>query len=90
MSRSLFDRLDLNITLFLNRLMAKFNAKLVKWGNSVGVSIPKPIRDSLNLEAGDDVQIHDIDNSIVITKENLEQARQALQEHRKKQERKVF
>ncbi|MGI0013685.1 MAG: AbrB/MazE/SpoVT family DNA-binding domain-containing protein [Nitrososphaera sp.] len=49
--------------------MAKFKAKLVKWGNSVGVSIPKPIRDSLELKAGDGVEIHDIENSIVIRKE---------------------
>ena len=35
--------------------MAKFKGKLVTWGNSVGVSLPKPVRDSLNLEAGDEV-----------------------------------
>jgi AbrB family looped-hinge helix DNA binding protein len=28
-------------------------------GNSVGVTIPKPIRDSLNFEAGDDVELVD-------------------------------
>lgn len=66
--------------------MAKFNGKLVKWGNSVGVSIPKPIRDSLGLEAGDDVQINDIDNSIVISKHNVELARFAMKEKRKKYE----
>jgi len=66
--------------------MAKFNAKLVKWGNSVGVSIPKPIRDSLGLEAGDDVEIKDIDDSIIIRKEGetdtIELARTSLKRKR--------
>ncbi len=48
--------------------MAKFKGKLVKWGNSVGVSLPKPVRDSLELEAGDEVEIVDKDDEIVITK----------------------
>lgn len=52
----------------LSYCMAKFKAKLVKWGNSVGISLPKPIRDSLNLEAGDEVEIIDKDDMIVIKK----------------------
>ena len=48
--------------------VAKFKAKLVKWGNSVGVSLPKPIRDSLELEAGDNVVITDKDGTILIQK----------------------
>jgi len=48
--------------------MAKFSGKLVKWGNSVGVSLPKPVRDSLNLDAGDEVEITDTVDSIVIRK----------------------
>ena len=48
--------------------MAKFRARLVKWGNSVGLSLPKPIRDSLDLEAGDEVEIIDKDDAIVIKK----------------------
>ncbi len=48
--------------------MAKFKAKLVKWGNSVGVSLPKPVRDSLDLEAGDEVEITDSGKIIVIRK----------------------
>ncbi|MEM3094882.1 MAG: AbrB/MazE/SpoVT family DNA-binding domain-containing protein [Nitrososphaera sp.] len=48
--------------------MAKFTGKLVKWGNSVGISLPKPIRDSLNLEAGDEIEIIDKDDSIIIKK----------------------
>lgn len=46
--------------------MAKFKAKLVKWGNSVGVSLPKPIRDSLDLNAGDEVEITDKDDAMII------------------------
>lgn len=48
--------------------MAKFRAKLVSWGNSVGLNLPKPIRDSLNLKAGDEVEIVDKEDSIIIKK----------------------
>ncbi len=48
--------------------MARFRAKLVKWGNSVGLSLPKPVRDSLNLKAGDSVEIIDKDDSVTIKK----------------------
>jgi AbrB family looped-hinge helix DNA binding protein len=48
--------------------MAKFRAKLVKWGNSVGLSLPKPIRDNLDLQAGDEVEIVDTGDIITIQK----------------------
>lgn len=48
--------------------MAKFYGTLIKWGNSVGINLPKPVRDSLNLEPGDRVEIVDKDDSIVIRK----------------------
>ena len=35
----------------------KFEATLVKWGNSVGFALPKPIRDGLELNAGDKIII---------------------------------
>ena len=41
---------------------------MVKWGNSVGVSLPKPIRDSLDLKAGEEVEIVDSDDSVIIRK----------------------
>lgn len=48
--------------------MAQFTGRLVKWGNSVGVSLPKPIRDSLKLKAGDEIEIVDTDNMIILKK----------------------
>ncbi len=48
--------------------MAIFKSTLVKWGNSVGVNIPKPIRDTLKLEAGDEVELIDKEDHIVIRK----------------------
>lgn len=48
--------------------MAVFKTKLVKWGNSVGVSIPKPIRDMLKLDAGDKVELVDKDGYFIIKK----------------------
>lgn len=48
--------------------MAVFKATLVKWGNSVGVNIPKPIRDTLKMEAGDEVELVDKEDHIVMRK----------------------
>lgn len=48
--------------------MAIFKTKLIKWGNSVGVTIPKPIRDTLNFEVGDDVELVDKENYVIIRK----------------------
>jgi AbrB family looped-hinge helix DNA binding protein len=52
------------------RLMAIFKTTLVKWGNSVGVSIPKPIRDTLKLDAGDEVELIDKDDHVVLRKQS--------------------
>jgi AbrB family looped-hinge helix DNA binding protein len=49
-------------------MMAVFRSTLIKWGNSVGVNIPKPIRDTLKMEAGDDVELIDKEDYIVIRK----------------------
>ncbi|MGI0073955.1 MAG: AbrB/MazE/SpoVT family DNA-binding domain-containing protein [Nitrosotalea sp.] len=48
--------------------MAVFKTKLIKWGNSVGVSIPKPVRDTLKLDAGDKVDLVDKDGYVIIKK----------------------
>lgn len=48
--------------------MAIFKSTLVKWGNSVGVNIPKPIRDTLKMDAGDEVELIDKEDHIVIRK----------------------
>ncbi|MFZ0329128.1 MAG: AbrB/MazE/SpoVT family DNA-binding domain-containing protein [Nitrososphaeraceae archaeon] len=48
--------------------MALFKTKLVKWGNSVGVTLPKPIRDTFKLEAGDEVELVDKEHYVIIRK----------------------
>ena len=48
--------------------MAVFKTKLVKWGNSVGVALPKPIRDTFKLEAGDEVELVDKEHYVIIRK----------------------
>jgi AbrB family looped-hinge helix DNA binding protein len=48
--------------------MAIFKTKLVKWGNSVGVTIPKPIRDTLDLTEGDEIQLVDKEDYIMLKK----------------------
>ena len=49
--------------------MAVFKTKLIKWGNSVGVVLPRPIRDIFNLEVGDAVELIDKQHYIIIKKE---------------------
>jgi AbrB family looped-hinge helix DNA binding protein len=48
--------------------MAKFKTKLNKWGNSVGINLPKPLRDTFNLESGDDIELEDKEDFIIIRK----------------------
>jgi AbrB family looped-hinge helix DNA binding protein len=38
-------------------MSAEFESTLVKWGNSVGLAIPKPIRDGMKLQPGDKLKI---------------------------------
>ena len=45
-----------------------FEATLVKWGNSVGFALPKPIRDGLKLNAGDKITLIVDNNKIYIEK----------------------
>lgn len=45
-----------------------FEATLVKWGNSVGFALPKPIRDGLKLNAGDKIIIVVNNDKIYIEK----------------------
>jgi AbrB family looped-hinge helix DNA binding protein len=48
--------------------VAVFKTKLIKWGNSVGITIPKPIRDTLNFTIGDDVELIDKENHVILRK----------------------
>jgi AbrB family looped-hinge helix DNA binding protein len=47
-------------------MLAVFKTKLVRWGNSVGVALPKPLRDTLKLEAGDEVELIDREDHIIM------------------------
>ena len=38
-------------------MSAIFEGTLVKWGTSVGVVIPKPVRDGMKLSAGDKIRL---------------------------------
>ena len=49
-------------------MSAEFEGTLVKWGTSVGLAIPKPIRDGMNLKAGDKIRILLRHNMICIQK----------------------
>ena len=43
------------------------NIKIAKWGNSLGIRIPKSIAEDNNLSDGDELEIATEDNRIVIT-----------------------
>lgn len=49
-------------------MSATFEATLVKWGNSIGFAIPKPIRDGMKLKPGDRIRIVLKENSVCIEK----------------------
>ena len=49
-------------------MSAEFEGTLVKWGTSLGLAIPKPIRDGMNLKAGDKIKILLRQNMICIKK----------------------
>ena len=51
--------------------MTVFKTKLVNWGNSVGVTLPKPIRDTFNLEVGDEVELIDKNEYVIIRKSRI-------------------
>ncbi|HYA84162.1 MAG TPA: AbrB/MazE/SpoVT family DNA-binding domain-containing protein [Candidatus Bathyarchaeia archaeon] len=48
--------------------VAIFKTKLIKWGNSVGITIPKPVRDTLGFKIGDDVELIDKENHVILRK----------------------
>jgi AbrB family looped-hinge helix DNA binding protein len=50
------------------RYQAEFKITLVKWGNSVGLALPKPIRDGMKLKAGDKLKLVLQNNKICIEK----------------------
>lgn len=49
-------------------MLAKFKTKLSKWGNSVGLNLPKALRDTLDLKGGDITELEDKEDHIVLRK----------------------
>ena len=49
-------------------MSAVFEGTLVKWGTSVGVAIPKPVRDGMKLSAGDKIRLILQENRLCIEK----------------------
>jgi AbrB family looped-hinge helix DNA binding protein len=58
--------------MFVLILPVTFEARLVKWGNSVGVALPKPIRDGMNLSPGDKVIITVTNDKLYIEKKEID------------------
>ena len=53
-------------------MSAIFEGTLVKWGTSVGLVIPKPVRDGMNLGAGDKIRLILHENRLCIEKKEKE------------------
>ena len=49
-------------------MSAVFEGTLVKWGTSIGLVIPKPIRDGMKLVAGDKIRLILQENRLCIEK----------------------
>jgi len=49
-------------------MSAAFEGTLVKWGTSLGLVIPKPVRDGMKLAAGDKIRLILQENSLCIEK----------------------
>jgi AbrB family looped-hinge helix DNA binding protein len=49
-------------------MASEFESTLVKWGNSVGLALPKPIRDGMKLGPGDKLKIILQNNKLYIEK----------------------
>lgn len=49
-------------------IVAKFKTKLSKWGNSVGLNIPKPLRDTFEMKDGDEIELEDKADHIILRK----------------------
>jgi AbrB family looped-hinge helix DNA binding protein len=49
-------------------MSAEFECTLVRWGNSVGLALPKPIREGMKLAPGDKLRIILQNNKICIEK----------------------
>ena len=49
-------------------MSVEFEVTLVKWGNSLGFILPKPIRDGMKLKAGGKIRIVVENNRIFIEK----------------------
>ena len=53
---------------------------VTKWGNSLGVRIPKSVVDSLNLKINDELEISADLNSLTLKKVKQDQNRMTLQD----------
>jgi hypothetical protein len=60
--------LHIYMQMFHTSMSAEFQGTLVKWGTSIGLAIPKPIRDGMKLKAGDKIRMLLRDNMICIQK----------------------
>jgi len=68
----LLSRLEPIYKVIMNISMsAEFQGTLVKWVSSIGLAIPKPVRDGMKLKAGDKIRMILRDNMICIQKVKL-------------------
>lgn len=60
------------------------NGKISRWGNSLGIRIPKQLADEVSLKEGDEIEIYRQENQLVIkpqkTQYTLEQLLEGMRE----------
>ena len=76
------------ITLVITIKVAQMSkAKLVKIGNSTGVILPKSMLENLNLEAGDEIELSQSKDNIIISRDDsnfsayVETAREIMRDY---------
>lgn len=52
--------------------------RLAKWGNSLGLRLPKLLTDNLKLEEGSEIELSEQDGSIIISPKNQDLTLDAL------------
>ena len=60
------------------------NSKISRWGNSLGIRIPKQLAEEVSLKEGDDIEIYCEENQLIIkpqrTRYTLEQLLEGMSE----------
>lgn len=70
-TKKILDKNNLKVyTMYIHKGVDNMSVKILKWGNSQGVRIPKYILEEINWNADDNFSISVENNKIILKKEN--------------------